>query len=316
MFADIIDRQTLGFFKETTPTWQAYAGRTVVPDFRNVKRTALDGAENALPEVDELEEYPEASLEERQDEFSVRKFGRRIDLSWEAWVNDDLEQFRRMPERLARGARRSESRTATGLFVDTKGPHASLYKAEYNNTVEGNPALSIEGLQKALTQLTTMTDFDGEPIEMEMVTLVVPPALQVVAENILNATAIALETEGGTEGRRLEAANWLRNKFNLQVEPYIPVIASKENGNTSWFLFATPSTGRPAILMGFLRGYETPGLYERIPNARRIGGGGGEVIESYEDDSRSWKIRHVLGGARLLNTGGYKATVASNGSGK
>jgi hypothetical protein len=58
LFADILDRQTLGFYKEIPPVWQAFIGRTVVPDFRPVRRTALDGAEQALPEVDELEEYP------------------------------------------------------------------------------------------------------------------------------------------------------------------------------------------------------------------------------------------------------------------
>jgi Mu-like prophage major head subunit gpT len=319
LFADILDRQTLGYFKETTPTWQAYAERTTVPDFRNVRRSAVDGAEGPLAEVDELEEYPETKLQYHKDEFHVRKYGRRIDLSWEAWVNDDLDSFRRMPERLARGARRSEARLATALFVDEKGPHASLYKAEWENIVlvEGKqPKLSLESLQAALTQLSKAKDFDGEPIEIDMVTLVVPPALSVLAENIMNALSIRMTTEGGSEKQQLEAVNWMKNRFRVVVEPYIPIIASKENGDSSWFLFTTPGTSRPALQMGFLRGYETPGLYERVPNQRRVGGGGGEVIESFEDDSRAWKIRHVMGGARLTTTGGYKSTAASNGSGK
>lgn len=317
LFADVLDRQMLGFYEETKPTWQAYCRRSVVPDLRPVKRFAVDGAEGALPEVEQGEEYPEAPLSESKDEFSVRKYGRRIDLFWEALVNDDLDAFRRNPERLARAARRSEAKFATELFVDSSGPHAELYTAEFGNIVldaeEKQPELSITALQDAFVTLSEQVDEDGEPILIEMVTLVVPPALMVTAENIINAIQIDINEEGGTTNQRLRAVNWMKNKVQLQVEPYIPHVAA-ENGNTSWFLFSSPTTGRPALELGFLRGYEQPSLYERAPNARRIGGG--DVQESFEDDSVAWRIRHVLGGTRLVNTGGAKSTVASNGTGE
>lgn len=319
MFADILDRQLLGYYQEVQPTWQAYARRSVVPDLRNVKRFAVDGAEKELESLDELEEYPKRQLEESKDEFKVGKFGARLDISWEAGINDDLGAFLRTPERLARAARRTESKFATRLWVDANGPHASLYKAEFNNIIEDSegkePALSIESLQTAMTLLASFVDEDGEPIVVDMVTLVVPPALEVVARNILNATELRTQTVGGAKDQELIVANWMKNRLNLQVEPYIPHIASTKNGNTTWALFATPSTGRPALEMGFLRGNEDPALYERVPNSRRVGGGG-EASESFEDDSRAWKVRHVLGGTRLTSTGGFRATVASNGSGE
>lgn len=320
LFADILDRQLLGYYRETTPTWQAYARRSVVPDFRNVKRFAVDGAESTLDDVDELEEYPQAALSERKDEFSVRKVGRRIDMSWETLINDDLDAFSRTPERLARAARRTESKFATELWVGEKGPHEALYKAGFNNIVKDDegkqPPLSIEALQLAMTLLSQAVDFDEEPIVVEMVTLVVPPALRVVAENILNATELWITAQGGTEDQKLRTANWLKNGLQLQVEPYIPHVAKKEHGDSMWALFASPGEGRPALEMGFLRGNEEPALYERLPDARRVGGGGGQPLESFDDDSRAWRVRAVHGGTRLINTGGAKATVASNGSGE
>jgi hypothetical protein len=316
--ADILDRQMLGFYEETSPTWQAYVRRSVVNDFRNVKRFAVDGAEGALDPVDQGEEYPEKALKESLDEFSVRKFGRRISLFWEAMVNDDMDAFARNPERLARAARRSESKFATELWVEGKGPNKDLYKDEFNNIVkiEGKqPALSIESLEQALIQLSEQVDEDGEPINIDMVTLVAGPALRVTAMNILNALQIDTNIKGGSDKVRLRVENWMKNEVQLQIEPYIPHVADEENGNTMWALFASPQTGRPALDLGFLRGYEEPSLYERAPNARRIGGGG-DVNESFEDDSVAWRIRHVLGGTRLISTGGHRATVASNGSGK
>lgn len=318
LFADILDRTLLGYYRETTPTWQMYCHRSTVPDFRNVKRFAVDGAESTLPPVKERGEYKEAPLNDKKDEYSVTKFGRRIDLSWETLIDDDLDAFTRTPERLARAARRSEMKFATELFVNKSGPHTSLYKTSFKNLIkhgtENNPALSIEALQAAMLTLAEMKDFDGEPINVDAITLVVPPALQVTAKNILNAQQIWVNNEGGNEKQRLIAENWMKNQVTLAVESYIPVVASEANGSTSWFLFASPGEGRPAIEMGFLRGYEDPSLYERAPTSRRIGGGG-DALESFDEDSYAWRIRHVLGGTRLVETGGFKATVASNGTG-
>ena len=312
LFADILDRQLLGSYQETTPTWAAYAKRGVVNDFRTVKRFAVDGAEGPLDPVEEMEEYKEGELSEDADTYSVRKYGRKLGLSWEALINDDLDALRDLPSRLARGARRTESRFATSLFVDENGPHASLYNGGFGNIVPGNPALSIEGLQEAFITLSRMVDEDNEPIVLDVVTLVVPPALEVTAMNILNALQIEASSMGGSSDQVLIAQNWMKNKVNLAVEPYIPHVASTDNGDTSWWLFPQPSVGRPALEVGFLRGYEEPALYEKVPDARRVGGG--EVLESFDNDSRQWRVRHVFGGTRLVNTGGYRVTVASNGS--
>jgi hypothetical protein len=316
LFADVLDRQMLGFYKATQPTWEKYCRKGTVPDFRNVKRFAVDGAEAVLGKVPELTEYPERALEESKDEYSVFKYGSRIDLSWEAMINDDLDAFRRTPERLALAARRTEQKFATELFVGKKGPNETLYTSGRKNLLQGGPTLSLESLQKALTVLSEARDNDGEPILVDMVYLVVPPALQVVAENILHATQLNISgaAAGAAANSELWTQNWMRSRFELVVEPYLPVVASEENANTQWYLIASPSIGRPVAEVGFLRGYEQPSLYERAPTARRVGGGG-EVNESFTDDSLAWRIRHVIGGTRLENTGGWKATVASTGKG-
>lgn len=321
LFADVLDRQLLGSYMETPPVWQSFARRSTVADFRSVKRFAVDGAEGALPQVGQREEYPEAALSDSVDSYSVGKYGRRVDLSWEAMVNDDLDAFRSIPGRLARAARRTENKFATQLYVDANGPHASLYTSGNKNqivTANGasadDPKLSIAALRDAMTVLSKMVDADGEPITVDAITLVVPPALEVTAENILNATELWVSTDGGNSTQQVHVANWMRNRMTLQIDPYIPIIASTANGGTSWFLFANPNTGRPALEVGFLRGYETPGLYERVSNARAVGGAA-EAIGAFEDDSMAWKVRHVVGGARLTNTGGAKATVASKGTG-
>ena len=312
LFTDILDRQLLGNWQAQPSSWQNYMRRATVPDFRDVKRFGVDGGTTTLSEVNEKAEYPEDSVSDSVDSYSVRKYGRTFHISWETMVNDDLDALNDFPQRMATAARRSEEKFATELFVDGSGPHASLYTGARNNIIDGNPELSIEGLQDGFEQLSSMTDPDGEPISMEMVELVVPPALEIVAMNILNATELRVNNAGGTSNQLVITQNWMRGRLRLNVNYYIPQVASS-NGNTSWFLFASPGTSRPALEMGFLRGHEEPQMFRKAPNSNSIGGG--EEMFSFENDSTAFKLRHVFGGTRYDNTGGWRSTVASNGSG-
>lgn len=319
LFADILDRQVLAKYREWPVIWPALAQRRVVRDFRDTKLfPPAYGADSRLAEVPQLTEYPESVLNEQAAKtLSVKKYGRRIGFSFEAMTNDDLQQLQDIPDRFARGARRTESRAVTELYVDVNGPHASLYTVGNANKVTANPPLSIAALQTAMTVLAAQLDENGEPMMIETVTLVVPPALEVTARNILNATQLWLTTSGGVRDsgsgqQQLIAENWMRNKMQLVVDPYIPITASTANGNTSWFLFANPNEGRPALVIGFLRGHEEPEVFIQEPDARRVGGGAVDPMSgSFENDSVNWKVRHILGVSRI----DPKATVASNGTG-
>lgn len=321
LFGDILDRQLLANYRAWAPTYRNYVRIRSVRDFRTVNRYSVDGSEAILATVNEQEEYPASSLSENRDQYSVAKRGRRIPFSWEAMINDDLDALKDIPQRFAKAAARSEERFATELFVDANGPHASLYTAGFANIInttngasDDNPPLSISGLQDALIVLAGQTDADGEPIVFDVVHLVVPPALEPTAKNILNATELRITERGGVSGQQLIVANWMTNRIQLSVNPYIPVVASSANGNTSWFLFGAPGDGRPALEMGFLRGHEEPEIFMKAPNAMRIGGGEDPMNGDFDTDSIQYKVRHVLGGTRLTGTGGAKSTVGSNGS--
>jgi hypothetical protein len=311
LFGDVLDRQLLANYREYPTSYPAFVNVGTVSDFRTKKLFTLDGAEGVLQEVAEKTEYPAGVVDDSGYSYSVKKFGRRLHFSWETMINDDLEAFRRSPERLARAARRSEQRFVTTLYVDANGPHASFYTIGNANIVTGNPALSISALQTAMTQLAARVDTDSEPIFIESVVLVVPPALEITARNILNAVQLELVEVGGTSNQKLIAQNWMRDRLTLVVDPYIPVIASSSNGNTSWFLFTSPSGDRPALEIGFLRGHEEPEIFMKMPNQTRIGGGGAPVMEDFDTDGIQYKVRHVFGGSTI----DPKMTMGSQGDG-
>lgn len=315
LFGDVIDRAMLGRYTEWSGVWTDIARRNTVRDFRTVKRNVTDGGEAVLTEVQQAAPYPEASLTEGQYTYSVKKYGRRLPFVWEDFINDDLDALRDAPDRLAKAARMTEDRFVTALYVSSTGPNATFFASGNANlvTAGAGSALSVASLSTAYGLLRAQKDKDGNPIFVNGVTLVVPPQLEVTANNIANATEIRVATGGGgtSAADQITATNWLGKVFSqVLVNPWLPII-NTTNGATAWYLFASPGVGRPAAEIGFLRGHETPELFLKSSNATRVGGGivGGEDGD-FDTDSISYKVRHIVGGALMEP----KSAVASPGA--
>ena len=327
LFGDVLSREILANYNSTPILWDRVAKRGRVRDFRTVKRFTLDGGESVLAKVKQLAPYPAASLTDGAYSYSVEKYGRRFPLSFEALINDDLDAFADLPARLGKAARRTEERFVTDLFAGTTGPDTTFFATGNKNIINPtvlpntaltNPPLTISSLQLAIQVMDSQIDTDGAPIYVEGITLVVPPALRVTAQSILNQTSqiIVAAGSGGAAsdaGRpdQLLVNNWVPGNMQLWVNPWLPLI-STTNGHTSWYLFADPGVGRPAMEMGFLMGHETPELFRKSPNATRLGGGLAAPEDGdFDSDSMEWKVRAILGGTLM----DVKSAVSSSGAG-
>jgi len=206
------------------------------------------------------------------------------------------------------------------------------------NTVVGdslgdNPVLTITALQRAIIVMMQQKDTTGQPISVEAMTLVVPPSLKTIAMNILNTDYVFMADQGGTVqtgattpmiAQMLHAMNWAKNIVRLAVNYYLPIVDAT-HGQTGWYLFSNPESGRPAIEFGKLRGHTTPELFMKLPNSVAIGEGtmgpGPGVFPGttnmnpmegdFDTDAVHYKVRHVLGGTTIDPI----MAVYSNGSG-
>jgi len=302
LFGDIIDRSMLGKYREWPSVWARIAKRGSVRDFRTKRQFTMDGAEAVLPKVKQGAEYSEATLTEGKYDYSMDKYGRRVPLLWELFINDDLDALRDTPDRLAKSARMTEERFATELYADSTGPDAAFFTGARRIT-SGGTGLDIAKLSAALLVLWGQTDSDGNPIFTGEVRLVVPPALKVAANNIVNSTEIRVATGGGgaSAADQLVAKNWVGSEIaEVVVNPWLPIVDTSANKNTTWYLFADPGVGRPAMEVGFLRGHDSPELFMKSPNAIRIGGGAvGAEEGSFETDGIDYKVRHCVGGGLM-----------------
>lgn len=306
---DVLDRMLLARYREFPSPWRQFVKVTTLRDFRTVDRYAADGLESPWNDVPERAEIEYGAMSETRYQYAPSKYAKGAKLSWEQIMNDDLGAFSEIPDRLARGGARTLNKFVTGLYVDSTGPHASLYDAAYSNVVTGNPALSVTALGTAFGILGGQTDSGGDPIYVEEAVLVVPPTLRVTAQNIMNQ--IMVESTAGETNRTVVVNNWIVGNLQMVVDPYIPIVASSSNGSTSWFLFANPALGRPALEVGFLRGFAEPVLYQKLANTARVGGGIDQMAGDFGTMSQEYKGVIAFGGTRL----DPKCTVASEGDG-
>ena len=308
LFADSLDRQMYGAYQAAPQSWRRVARRALVNDFREVKRFAGTGVRGLLTHVKELAEHERRTTEIAEYTYQVRKYEAGFGLSFEMMINDDLEAFGRLPQDLAQSALDTEEYLVTQMYAGTAGPLSTFYNADNDNVVASNAALTRASLQAALTRLMKRTDERGNPIVVTAVELVVGPGLTMAANDIINATEYRSVAPNGDV--TIISGNGIAANLTVTTNFFLGTVTTT-NADTSWYLFANPTaSARPAIELGFLRGYEQPALYERVPDMRRFGGGA-EVAWSFDFGDNEKKVQHILGGTFV----DPRMTLGSNGTG-
>lgn len=298
---DLLDRELLASYGDTPTSWSSFATRTSVRNFKPKKMVDIMGGKIRLDRVPERTEYPGIGYSTNEFAIAVAKFGRRFGFTWEAGVNDDIDELRRIPGSYAQAASLTEDYAALECLVTsaTGVPLTSFFKS-YDATAAGTlgyaafdnsstAALTSDAIQTAITSIQTRRDKDGNLIPSGKLLLVVGPALQFVAQRILGATMV--RTTNGAKA--VDEPNPLKGAVNLFVHPLLV-------GN-AWFLLPDPAnTPRPAIAVGFLTGYETPDLRVSANTGNRVGGGSISPDEGdFDTDSIYYRVRHVVGAASL-----------------
>lgn len=296
LFGEILDRQLLAGYRETPTTYDRWCKVKTVADFRTVSRKYTDGGDGTLSAVSEQGEYPLTARTEGKYEYAVKKYGAAFDISWETLINDDLDALKDTPERMGRSARRTEEKFATGLVATSSGPDSTFFSSGNGNLGTAG-TISAVTLAEAYTAFGNQTDAGGEPIFNQPAILMVPPALEITAMNVLNAMSFRYAGDG-TVVDTIEVANWVKSRLTLVVNYYLPVIDTTK-GDTAWYLFSNPNEGRGAVEIGKLRGHEEPEVFQKVPNQQRIGGGANVMDGDFDHDSIMYKVRHVLGGTVL-----------------
>jgi len=305
LFGDVLDRQVLASYKAVDPVWKAFVRMSTNRDFKVSKRFAVTGGDQYLARVTEKGEYLASERNEAEYELSVLKYGRQFDISWESLINDDLGALKDTPERFARAAVRTEHRLVTAMYADDTGTHGALNL--YDNATAGPPdernwvatALSIAALETGLERMAAFVDVNNEPIMNRAKFLVVPPALEMTARQILtSANKMWVSNAAGAPVAYPTNNVVAQMGLTLIVDPYLPILDTT-HGDTGWYLFADPRD-IAAMEWAHLRGHERPEICMKASDKVTIGGGPiGPLSGDFATDNVLYRVRLVFGGCKL-----------------
>lgn len=227
-----------------------FTGQREVPDFK--KQTLLNLSEApALEEVPELAEYKNGSLSESSTTFEVATFGRILDISRQALVNDDLGGFTTLPSAMGMAARRLEADKVfamlTGSPVMSDGK--ALFHVDHGNLGAPGP-LNIATLAAARAAMRKQKGIGGLAyLDLQPRFLVVPVALETQAEQLI-ASLVDPARQNDTPNLAFVRG------LTLIADPRLDAVSE-----TAWYLAASPAQV-DGILRAYLAGQTAPTVEE------------------------------------------------------
>jgi len=258
-------------------TFEAWARRSTMPDFREITRVQLSGLIGNFDEVQELGEYKAGTFSEASEKYKLAKFGKIVGISWEAIINDDLSAFTRVPQAFAMKAAQKQSDLVYGIMTGnpTMGDTIALWNAAtHKNYTSTGTALSETSLDVAYQLFRTQKSIEGDFLNLAPKFLIVGPKNELIARKLTSTNY--------TPAKQTDISVAALTGLQLIVEPRIT--------DYSWFLVADPAM-IDTVEYAFLDGEEELFIEQK---------------EGFDVDALQIKARMVFGTKAIDWRGMYK----------
>jgi len=253
ILGNTINRQLQAAYQRADQTYAPFCRRTSIADMRPKTVAKLSGLMGTLKAIPEGGEYTATTITEDKETYSLVKYGRKIGLTLEAMLNDDLDAFSRIPQAIAQAARNFESNTVYGILTGNPlmNDGVAIFDGAHGNLGTAG-AISATTLAEAKKLMRQQTGLEGDFLNIMLKHLIVGPENEQEALQWMNAS-FSPNTVGNT--------NIYQGSMNVIVEPRIT--------NKNWFAAADPSA-IDTIEYAYLEGEN--GLYTEQENGFNIDG--------------------------------------------
>ena len=224
--------------------------QTSARDFRSVNKIML-GEAPLLEKLNEHGEIKAGTMAEAPEAYKIETWAKKIGITRQVLVNDDLGAFSDLARRMGQGAAETEARILVTLLEANSGngPTLSdtkaLFHADHGNKSASGSVISDATLSAARLALRTQKGMDGRIIPVTPKNLLVPPALETVAEKWLATIAPATAAD----------VNPFSGAMSLVVEPRL-------SSATRWYVTADPGE-IDGLEFAYLSGNEGPQVESR-----------------------------------------------------
>ena len=245
VLANLANKSLRAAYEVLPRTYLPLANITSVPDFKTITRAQLSGTP-ALEEVYENAEYKYGAVTDAKEQYQVKTYGKILQFSRQAIINDDLGAFTRLIQQFAASAAQLESDLAWGQILNNPamGDGTTLFHANHKN-LDTAAAITVASLGTGRALLRKQTGLEGMVLNLSPSYLIVPAALETVAQQYVANTQI-LFAKGGD-------VNPFAGTLTVIAEPRLDAVSA-----LSWYLAANPNLV-DIIELAYLEG--TNGLY-------------------------------------------------------
>jgi len=277
LLADVANKSLRDAYGEAPQTHMAISREVTLSDFKPVSRVQLgDGPE--LDEVLESGEVTYGTVGEAKEQIQLKTYAKAISLTRKLIINDDLDALARIPALFGRRAREKEADLIWAIITGNPAmaDGTALFHADHGNLAASGAAISVTTIGAGRLAMRTQTGLDGAVVNVTPRQLIVPAALETVAEQFL-ATVIYPESDANS--------NPFKGSLRPLVEPRLDASSS-----TAWYLAADPAA-IDMIELGRLQGESGPVL---------------ETQEGFEIEGMKMKVRIDIGVKAIDYRGFYK----------
>ncbi|WP_198521703.1 prohead protease/major capsid protein fusion protein [Sagittula sp. P11] len=236
---------------QAAPSGVRRLGRqTTARDFRAVNKIML-GEAPLLEKLNEHGEIKAGTMAEAREAYKVETWARKIGVTRQVLVNDDLGAFADLARRMGQAAAETEARILVTLLEAGSGngptlwDGKTLFHADHGNKAGTGAAISDATLSAARLALRTQKGIEDRTIRVTPRNLLVPPALETTAEKWLATIAPATAAD----------VNPFSGSLSLVVEPRL-------SSASRWYVTADPGE-IDGLEFAYLSGAEGPQVESR-----------------------------------------------------
>jgi len=166
LLANVASKRMRDAYGAAVQTWKPFSRQSNLPDFKERAVVALNGIPE-LKKIREGGEYTHAALGEGAEKYALATYGRKIAITRQTLINDDLGAFDRLPSLFARAAAELESDIVWGVLLKAHkmGDGKDLFHADHGNIgTAGDPdETTVNELELLMGQ---QVDAAGKPLNL------------------------------------------------------------------------------------------------------------------------------------------------------
>lgn len=240
LLADAANKSLLANYQVAAPTYRKWASRKPFSDFRDHSFLRL-GDFPSFKEINEGGEVKYGSISENAEKIRAKEYATGIAIGRRALINDDLSALSDFSSMIATRAAADENKKAYAVLATNAAlsDTVALFHATHANLASSPSTIDGTNVALAVAQLRGQKSLDGLALNLQPAYLVVGPAKEVAARQLLAAVVATKASD----------VNVWSGFAELIVDANI-------TGN-EWYLFAAPGVA-PAVIYGYVAGSEGP----------------------------------------------------------